>query len=83
MPLGISGTFKFMIVFQVEHNILMHPLPMFGVAGVFGGSLFSPMCGSLVTFPLICETTENELVNAGYEFGQEGETFLHMVILVV
>ena len=25
MPLGISGTFNFMIVFQAEHNILMHP----------------------------------------------------------
>ncbi len=24
MPLGISGTFNFMIVFQAEHNILMH-----------------------------------------------------------
>lgn len=43
MPLGISGTFNFMIVFQAEHNILMHPFHMFGVAGVFGGSLFSAM----------------------------------------
>merc|ERR1711933_193918 len=25
MPLGISGTFNFMLVFQAEHNILMHP----------------------------------------------------------
>jgi hypothetical protein len=40
MPLGISGTFNFMIVFQAEHNILMHPFHMLGVAGVFGGSLF-------------------------------------------
>ena len=24
MPLGISGTFNFMIVFQAKHNILMH-----------------------------------------------------------
>jgi photosystem II P680 reaction center D1 protein len=39
MPLGISGTFNFMIVFQAEHNILMHPFHMAGVAGVFGGSL--------------------------------------------
>jgi hypothetical protein len=30
-----------MIVFQAEHNILMHPFHMLGVAGVFGGSLFS------------------------------------------
>jgi hypothetical protein len=43
MPLGISGTFNFMIVFQAEHNILMHPFHMLGVAGVFGGSLFSAM----------------------------------------
>ena len=41
MPLGISGTFNFMFVFQAEHNILMHPFHMFGVAGMFGGSLFS------------------------------------------
>jgi photosystem II P680 reaction center D1 protein len=41
MPQGISGTFNFMIVFQAEHNILMHPFHMLGVAGVFGGSLFS------------------------------------------
>nr|KJB15227.1 hypothetical protein B456_002G165800 [Gossypium raimondii] len=38
MPLGISGTFKFMIVFQAEHNILMHPFHMLGVASVFGSS---------------------------------------------
>jgi photosystem II P680 reaction center D1 protein len=56
MPLGISGTFNFMIVFQAEHNILMHPFHMLGVAGVFGGSLFSAMHGSLVTSSLIRET---------------------------
>ena len=26
MPLGISGTFNFMLVFQAVHNILMHPI---------------------------------------------------------
>jgi photosystem II P680 reaction center D1 protein len=36
MPLGISGTFNFMIVFQAEQNILMHPFHMLGVAGVYG-----------------------------------------------
>ena len=47
MPLGISGTFNFMFVFQAEHNILMHPFHMAGVvAGMFGGSLFSAMHGS-------------------------------------
>ncbi|KAL5646252.1 hypothetical protein ACJX0J_002135 [Zea mays] len=60
MPLGISGTFNFMIVFQAEHNILMHPFHMLGVAGVFG---------------LIRETTENESANEGYKFGQEEETY--------
>ena len=40
VPLGISGTFNYMLVFQAEHNILMHPFHMLGVAGVFGGSLF-------------------------------------------
>ncbi|RVW87844.1 Photosystem II protein D1 [Vitis vinifera] len=75
MPLGISGTLNFMIVFQAEHNILMHPFHMLGVAGVFGGSLFSAMHGSLVTSSLIKETTENESANAGYRFGQEEETY--------
>ncbi len=45
------------------------------VAGVFGGSLFSAMHGSLVTSSLIRETTENESANAGYKFGQEEETY--------
>jgi len=75
MPLGISGTFNFMLVFQAEHNILMHPFHMLGVAGVFGGSLFSAMHGSLVTSSLIRETTENESTNLGYKFGQEEETY--------
>merc|ERR1712010_280108 len=75
MPLGISGTFNFMLVFQAEHNILMHPFPMLGVAGVFGGSLFPAMHGSLVTSSLVRETTENESANYGYKFGQEEETY--------
>jgi len=75
MPLGISGTFNFMLVFQAEHNILMHPFHMFGVAGVFGGSLFSAMHGSLVTSSLISETNEMESANYGYKFGQEQETY--------
>jgi photosystem II P680 reaction center D1 protein len=75
LPMGISGTFNFMFVFQAEHNILMHPLHMLGVAGVFGGSLFSAMHGSLVTSSLVRETTEIESQNNGYKFGQEGETY--------
>jgi len=75
MPLGISGTFNFMLVFQAEHNILMHPFHMLGVAGVFGGSLFAAMHGSLVTSSLVRETTEAESQNYGYKFGQEEETY--------
>ena len=75
MPLGISGTFNFMLVFQAEHNILMHPFHMLGVAGVFGGALFSAMHGSLVTSSLVRETTEIESQNKGYKFGQEEETY--------
>ena len=75
MPLGISGTFNFMLVFQAEHNILMHPFHMLGVAGVFGGALFSAMHGSLVTSSLIRETTEDISQNYGYKFGQEEETY--------
>ena len=75
MPLGISGTFNYMLVFQAEHNILMHPFHMLGVAGVFGGSLFSAMHGSLVTSSLIRETTEDISQNYGYKFGQEEETY--------
>jgi photosystem II P680 reaction center D1 protein len=75
MPLGISGTFNFMLVFQAEHNILMHPFHILGVAGVFGGSLFSAMHGSLVTSSLLAETSGDNSLNAGYVFGQEDETY--------
>ena len=75
MPLGISGTFNFMLVFQAEHNILMHPLHILGVAGVFGGSLFSSMHGSLVTSSLLAETSDQVSMNIGYRFGQEDETY--------
>jgi photosystem II P680 reaction center D1 protein len=64
-----------MIVFQAEHNILFHPFHQLGVIGVFGGSLFSAMHGSLVTSTLLAETSENESLNAGYRFGQENETY--------
>lgn len=75
MPLGISGTFNFMLVFQAEHNILMHPFHILGVAGVFGGSLMSAMHGSLVTSSLLAETYGNSSLNLGYLFGQEVETY--------
>jgi photosystem II P680 reaction center D1 protein len=75
MPLGIGGTFNFMLVFQAEHNILMHPFHFLGVAGVFGGSLFSAMHGSLVTSSLLAETFGDASLNSGYVFGQEDETY--------
>ena len=75
MPLGISGTFNFMLVFQAEHNILMHPFHILGVAGVFGGSLFSAMHGSLVTSSLLAESGGDQTLNIGYNFGQEDETY--------
>jgi len=75
MPLGISGTFNFMLVFQAEHNILFHPFHILGVAGVFGGSLFSAMHGSLVTSTLLAETADDVSLNAGYIFGQISETY--------
>ena len=75
MPLGISGTFNFMLVFQAEHNILMHPFHILGVAGVFGGSLFSAMHGSLVTSSLLAESGGELTLNIGYNFGQEDETY--------
>jgi len=75
MPLGISGTFNFQLVFQAEHNILMNPFHMLGVAGVFGGALFSAMHGSLVTSSIVRETTEQVSQNYGYKFGQEEETY--------
>ncbi|MBD2521505.1 photosystem II q(b) protein [Nostoc sp. FACHB-133] len=75
MPLGISGTFNFMFVFQAEHNILMHPFHQLGVAAVFGGAFFCAMHGSLVTSSLVRETTEAESINYGYKFGQEQETY--------
>ncbi|ERN19855.1 hypothetical protein AMTR_s00071p00011330 [Amborella trichopoda] len=74
MLLGISDTFNFMIIIQAEHNILMHPFHMLGVAGVLGDCLFSVIHGSLVT-SMIRETTENESANAGYRFDKEEETY--------
>ena len=68
MPLGISGTFNFMLVFQAEHNILMHPFHILGVGGVFGGSLFSAMHGSLVTSSLLAETNKDVSLNIIFQY---------------
>ena len=75
MPLGISGTFHFMLALQAQHNVLMHPLHMLGVTGIFGGALLSALHGSLVTASLVRETTESESANVGYRFGQQETTY--------
>lgn len=75
MPLGISGTFHYMLALQAQHNILMHPFHMLGVAGIFGGALLSAMHGSLVTASLVRETSEIESANVGYHFGQQEATY--------
>ncbi len=75
LPLGITGTFHFMFGFQADHNIMMHPLHMLGVAGVFGGALLSATHGSLVTGSLIRETSDLESANIGYKFGQQEATY--------
>lgn len=53
MPLGISGTFTFMMQFQADHNILANPFHQLGVIGVLGGSFLCAVHGSLVTSALI------------------------------
>ena len=73
--MGREWEFNFMLVFQAEHNILMHPFHILGVAAVFGGSLFSAMHGSLVTSSLLAETLGSNSFNSGYIFGQEDETY--------
>lgn len=78
LPLGIAGTFYFMLAFQAHHNILMNPFHMLGVAGVFGGALLAALHGSLVTSTLIRETNETESINKGYKFGQEQVTYNYL-----
>jgi photosystem II P680 reaction center D1 protein len=68
LPLGIAGTFHFMMAFQADHNILMHPLHMLGVAGVFGGALLSSLHGSLVTSSIIYP-------EKNYKLGQKQVTY--------
>jgi photosystem II P680 reaction center D1 protein len=75
LPLGIAGTFHFMMAFQGDHNILMHPLHMLGVAGVFGGALLSALHGSLVTSTLFRTTGEKESQNKGYQISQKQPTY--------
>ena len=76
MPLGISGTFNFMFVFQAEHNILMHPFHMLGVAGVCLVELYSLLCMEVLLHPhSFVRQLRTESQNYGYKFGQEEETY--------
>jgi photosystem II P680 reaction center D1 protein len=75
LPLGISGTFTFMFLFQADHNILMSPFHQLGVVGVFGGAFLASVHGSLVTSTLVRKTNPNESINAGYVFGQREATY--------
>ncbi|KAI5084109.1 hypothetical protein GOP47_0000279 [Adiantum capillus-veneris] len=63
------------LIYPIGQGSFSDGMPLGISAGVFGGSLFSAMHGSLVTSSLIRETTENESANAGYKFGQEEETY--------
>jgi photosystem II P680 reaction center D1 protein len=75
LPLGIAGTFHFMLAFQANHNILMHPFHMLGVAGVFGGALLSSLHGSLVTSTLLRTSNSGEASSADYKLGQPQVTY--------
>ncbi|MBL1178440.1 MAG: photosystem II q(b) protein [Pantanalinema sp. GBBB05] len=75
MPLGISGTFTFMFLFEAEHHILMNPLHQIGVAGLLGGAFLAAVHGSLVTSTLLRKTSSDESINLGYTLGQRGPTY--------
>lgn len=75
LPLGISGTFHFMLGFQADHNILMHPFHMLGVAGIFAGAFLSALHGSLVASSLIRQVDAEEAIASGYKFGQPDMTY--------
>jgi photosystem II P680 reaction center D1 protein len=78
----ISGTFNFMIVFQAEHNILMHPFHM--LVQVYLWIFILSYARFISYLSLIRETTENESANEGYKFGQEEETNLqHQTVTLV
>jgi photosystem II P680 reaction center D1 protein len=62
------------LVYPLGQGSFSDGMPL-GIAGVFGGSLFSAMHGSLVTSSLVRETTEEISQNYGYKFGQEEETY--------
>lgn len=49
---------------RIECYSLMHQFHMLGVAGVFGGFLFSTIYDFLIISGPVPETTENESTNA-------------------
>ncbi|MEM8502829.1 MAG: photosystem II q(b) protein [Cyanobacteria bacterium P01_D01_bin.1] len=65
MPLGISGTFTFMLQFQADHNILESPLHQMGVIGVLGGAMLCAIHGSLVTSTLLRPLAKGTVESAG------------------
>ena len=75
MPLGISGTFNYMLVFQAEHNILMVPSTCWE-SQVSSVVHCSPQC-TVHWLPLhwFAKPLETESQNYGYKFGQEEETY--------
>lgn len=75
LPLGISGTFHFMLQFQADHNILMSPFHQLGVIGVVGGAFLCAVHGSLVTSTLIRQPGHHQSMNAGYVLGQRNPTY--------
>merc|ERR1719402_1066624 len=77
MPLGISGTFNFMLVFQAEHNILAHPFHMLGVAGVFGGFLFCSYAWITCNFITQCGDIRGYLTKYWILFRARGRNLLH------
>jgi len=62
-----------MLVFQAEHNILMHHSTNSG--GVYSVAHYSAPCTVHWLHPLWCVKQESESQNYGYKFGQEEETY--------
>ncbi|UFP95077.1 photosystem II q(b) protein [Gloeobacter morelensis] len=75
MPLGITGTFNWMLQLQAAHDILNHPLHMLAVTGVLGAACLCAFDGSVVTSSFVSRTSDEESVNQGYRFGQAEETY--------
>ncbi|AGY58976.1 photosystem II protein D1 [Gloeobacter kilaueensis JS1] len=64
MPLGITGTFNWMLQLQAEHDILNHPLHMLAVSGVLGAALLSAFDGSVSASALVSRSSD-EAAGAG------------------